>query len=356
MIKKLYPYLFILLVLVYCAPALRGENTKQASPAKVVVSEVFSGMLVLETEFIGTVYYLHVSDVASEVSGKVDHVYFEEGVRTKKGDVLVKINSDLLKETIKIKKASYGQAITDLELSKRNLRRVENLYREETVSEQVYDEHLSRVAGLEKKTASIKAELDRDRVEMRKKFVKSPYNGVVIKKHVDVGEWLSPGLSVATVACDDIVDVVVNVPQELCQYIRNGVDIPIEIDGKTMKGSIFAIIPQADISTRTFPVRIRIENTESVFAGMEAKVMLPRGHTVKTLMVERDAIIHTSGKNVVFAVIGLHAKMVPVKVIGYSGMTAGIESAGLEQGMKVVIKGNERLMDGNPVTVIKEGN
>jgi hypothetical protein len=43
--------------------------------------------------------------------------------------------------------------------------------------------------------------------------------------------------------------------------------------------------------------------------------------------------------------------MVPVTVSGYQGMTAGIQGEGLEAGMKVVIKGNERLRPGQDVQV-----
>jgi multidrug efflux pump subunit AcrA (membrane-fusion protein) len=43
--------------------------------------------------------------------------------------------------------------------------------------------------------------------------------------------------------------------------------------------------------------------------------------------------------------------MVPVKVIGYKGKTVGVESAQLSEGMKVVVKGNERLQDGQQVIV-----
>jgi len=43
--------------------------------------------------------------------------------------------------------------------------------------------------------------------------------------------------------------------------------------------------------------------------------------------------------------------MIPVKVAGYTGMNAGVHGEGLREGMKVVIKGNERLRDGQPVSV-----
>jgi multidrug efflux pump subunit AcrA (membrane-fusion protein) len=67
-------------------------------PAKVVVSDVKTGMVAEKYEFIGTVYYVEVSDVASEVNGKVERVSFEEGERVRKGDILVGLNAELLEK------------------------------------------------------------------------------------------------------------------------------------------------------------------------------------------------------------------------------------------------------------------
>ena len=85
---------------------------------------------------------------------------------------------------------------------------------------------------------------------------------------------------------------------------------------------------------------------------MEAKTMLPRGQGIKTLMVERDAVVSAYGENAVFVCVGTQAKKFPVKITGYSGSMAGIESSGLEEGMKVVVKGNERLMDGQRLEIL----
>ena len=67
-------------------------------PARVVVSDVTEGMIAPEAEFVGTVYYREVSDLASEVSGRVDTVHFEEGQRVEEGDILVTINADILRK------------------------------------------------------------------------------------------------------------------------------------------------------------------------------------------------------------------------------------------------------------------
>ncbi|MCK5139199.1 MAG: biotin/lipoyl-binding protein, partial [Thermodesulfovibrionia bacterium] len=109
-------------------------------PASVVVSEVTSGMVAPESEFIGTVYYQEVSDLASEVDGLVEAVSFEEGQRVKKGELLVKLSDDLLQKTLQAARASYEEVLSDLERAERELARVDTLYKEELISEQTYDD------------------------------------------------------------------------------------------------------------------------------------------------------------------------------------------------------------------------
>lgn len=345
-----------MLVFAWCDFTLLGMDNTQMPPAKVAISEVRVGTIVPEAEFVGTVYYPQVSNVAAEVSGKVDIVNFEESERVKKGQILAKINADLLRKNIKTKKALHEQILSDLDLARKDLKRTENLYREEAVAEQVYDENRFRVSGLGKKSASMKAEIEGLMVEFQKKVVRVPFDGVILKKLIDNGEWLSPGTPVATIARDDEVDVIFNVPEDVLTHTPVGKSITIKAAGLELPGKVFAVIPQGDIPTRTFPVKIRIRNLASLTAGMEAKTMLPKGKGIKTLIIKRDAIINMFGETVVFACVDLQAKMIPVRVTGYSGMMAGIEAQGLEEGMKIVVKGNERLIDGQMVEILSSDN
>ena len=100
---------------------------------------------------------------------------------------------------------------------------------------------------------------------------------------------------------------------------------------------------------RTFPLKIRIKNSASLKEGMEARVELPTAEKKQSLVVPRDAVITMFGRTVLFAVVESKAKMIPVNVIGYEDTTAGVNAQGLKEGMKVVVKGNERLRDGQPV-------
>jgi RND family efflux transporter MFP subunit len=352
---KIYNMVFIVLFLVsFYAIAGAQENKQQEMPAaQVVVSEVTSGLIAPETEFIGTVYYQEVSDVAAEVDGMVEKVHFEEGQKVKKKDMLVKLSSDLLEKKLQATRASYEQVLSDLEKARRDLKRAETLFEEELISEQLYDDRRFNVNGLEKKSLSVKAEVESLEIELTKKVINAPYYGVVIKRHVDRGEWVDPGTPVATIAKNNVIDIVAEVPEQVIKALKQGIEVNVMAGGQEITGKIFSIIPRGDISTRTVPVKVRVKNRFSLIEGMEARVVLPVEKQQKTLTVQRDAVISVFGTLAVFAVIDAKAKMVPVRVIGYKGLTAGVSAEGLSEGMKIVVKGNERLMDGQPVQIIQ---
>jgi RND family efflux transporter MFP subunit len=264
----------------------------------------------------------------------------------------VKLVSDLLEKTFQATEASYEQSLVELDSARRDVDRAEKLHVEKLIADKTYDDFRFRLEGLEKKTIALNAEVERMELELKKKTVTAPFNGIIIKQHVDRGEWLSTGSPVATVAKADVVDVIVGVPGDMLPYIKESMNVRVFAGGKNVTGKVFTVIPRGDIETRTFPVKIRINNTYSLIEGMEAKVLLPTGRAQKSLTVSRDAIVRKSGQTFIYIIADEQARMIPVRVTGYSGGTAGVTAEGLAEGMNVVIKGNERLMNGQPVKIL----
>ncbi len=354
MFKKISVLIISPILMLYAFAYGEDKKTEGMPPAIVVVSEIVSGMVTPESEFVGTVYFQEVSDVASEVSGKVEEVSFEEGQRIDRGQPLVKLNSDLLEKTVQARVAGYEQVLSDLEKAHKDLSRAANLYKEELISEQTYDDRRFSVSNLEKKALSFRSEVEQFETELAMKTIRAPFEGIVINKHVDRGEWVSPGMAVASLAKDDELDIIADVPESIIGHVKQGVKVKVFAGGTLFDGEVSFLVPRGNVSTRTFPVKIRAKNRHSLVEGMEAKVTLPSGEKKKTLIVPRDAVINSFGNMVVYTVNDTNATMVPVGIVGYAGMNAGISAEGLAEGMTVIIKGHERLRPGQPVMVKSE--
>ena len=353
-LKRSFRFLFLsgLIMNLFVSVLWGQDKPKGPPPAVVSVAPVKTGDIAPQAEFIGTVFYEEVSDVASEVSGRVDEVRFEEGQRIKKNEVLIKLGADILKKRLLATSANYEQVLSELEIARIEFERREKLFKTKAISEQSYDENRFRVKGIEKRADSLKAEVERIEIELQKKIIRAPFDGIVIKRHVDRGEWLDEGATVAKLAKDDVVDIVADISEKFIPFIRVGMPIKATVNGDEISGSVMAIVPSGDVATRTFPVKIRTPNTLALIEGMSARVVLPIGKPRKTLVVPRDAVIAVFGQTVVYAVKDGKARMIPVDVVGYQALIAGVQSPNLAEGMQVVVKGNERLRDGQKVSLV----
>lgn len=339
------------IVLILAASGLAQEKPKGPPPPLVAVAEVKAGKVSPQAEFIGTVYYVEVSDVAAEVAGIVEAVKIEDGQRVKAGQPLMELRTDLLAKRLEATRSSHQQVLAELEVAKIEFSRKEKLFEKGSISEQSYDDNRFRARALERRANSLNAEVERIELEIRKAVIRAPFDGVVIKRSVDRGEWLAEGKTVAILARDDVIDIMVEVPESYIRQIRSAGKVRVRIGGTDLEGSITALIPRGDVATRNFPVKVRAVNSQSFIEGMTATVWLPTARSQSALIVSRDALISNSGRTVVFVIEGSRARAVSVAVIAYEDADVAIAAEGLKEGMQVVVKGNERLRDGQEVVL-----
>ena len=325
------------------------NRAPQGRPAIVVLQEIRSGHVQPMTAFVGTIFYSRVSDVAAEVDGKVERIDVSEGQRIEKGQSLAAMNTDLLDLGIAQKQALVEEADVDLRQAKKDMERLEALYREKSVAYTIYDDARFKFLRLEKKVLALKSALSRDRLLKQKMTVRSPFSGVVLEKSTEAGEWLGPGSPVATVAEDGQVDAIIEVPEKILSYLKKGAEVPVRAGGASLTGRFETVIPKGDVASRTFSVKIRLTNRGGLMEGMEARANLPTGGKIDGLLVSRDAVVNQFGRDVIFVSSEGAARMVPVQVLGYQGLMVGVSGPGLAAGMKAVVKGNERLRDGQPL-------
>jgi len=325
-------------------------------PARVVTATARSGEVRPQFTYVGSVYFPEVSEVAAEVAGRVDSYNFEEGRSVAMGQELVELDTELVEKDLETAKFEYRNVFSSLENARRELQRINALYRKKTVSEQDYDKAFYLVAGLENRATALQAKVARLEIQLEKSVVKAPFDGLVLERLVDRGEWVNPGTPVAILARNDTVDVVVHVPENVLPFLHEGMPLAAEVGGRRLDGEVRAVIPRGDVATRTFPVKIRAVNDGTLAEGMEARVRVPAGEKREAVLVPRDALLLAMDRNQVWVVFGDKAVSIPVEVTAYLDADVAVRSLDpateLAPGMQVVVKGNERLRPGQPVVVV----
>lgn len=334
-----------------CTLPARAENAGSPPPAPVAAARVETGVIQPTTLYAGTAYFTEMSEVAAETEGKVESYSFEVGDRVAAGQVLVRLNTDLLGQQLKEALALLEEAESALEEADRNFARFAELYKDGSVSEQEYDDRRFILLSRRARAASLRATVDRLRLEIAKASIPAPFAGVVTMRRIDRGEWLEQGDPVAEIAAATSMDVIVDLPQETLSALSLDERVTVSSGASTWDGILYAVVPAGDVATRTFPARIRVASPNGLLQGMEVMVELPSGEPREALIVPRDALLRRGREWFVYLIDAGVVRSVTVELIGFSGLSAGVLSPDLPPGVDVVVKGNERLGDGRPVRI-----
>jgi HlyD family secretion protein len=269
-------------------------------------------------EASGTIESVNVT-ISSKTSGQIKQLYFNEGDRVKKGDLLVEIDHDLLdiqlrqseagvdlanaqlrllrsgarKEDIRQSEELVKQGKINLDHAKLDRDRAEELYSQDAGTEKLYDdskaryelalaqynsarENLQKVKSIirpeeiESAQANLKKAISA--VDMLKKNIEdcriySPVDGFVSKKFVEAGEMIAPTGSLLRISNLETVHLVIYVPETELSKVKLGQNAEIKIDAfkdKTYTGKIIFISPEAEFTPKN--IQTPEERTKLVFA------------------------------------------------------------------------------------------
>lgn len=215
--------------------------------------------------------------------------------------------------------------------------------------------------------------------------IKAPFAGVITAKMTEIGQWITAGGSVVEMIDLEHVLVRIHVPESAISFQQVGDPVSVVIDAldKTFRGTIKHIIPQADENARTFPVEIEVDNPErQLKSGMFARARIAAGKKIESVIVPRDAVIQRQGAFYVVTVAPapqrggpgggegnpapeksaegkpggapqnptMMGTPIPVLLGGEVDNWIAVRSPALQAGMKVAIKGHDRIFAPEPVT------
>ncbi len=327
-----------------------------AKGALVEVTPLTKGEVNPLQEFMGNVKFSKKSVIAAQNAGLVKKVNFEVGQKVKKGKVLVQIDSDLLQAQINAARSNLKNAKAKMNNAQKDYLRYKKLLETNTITQKEYDDIFLKNNSSQSNVEVLEARLKELEIKYEKNKIKAPFDGVIIEKNTNLGEWSKSGQTIATIVDVSKLEFIFNVPLSVINGLKIGNEYDILLSGKTIKAKLDAIIPSGDKLTRTFPVRFKatLQNV-FVFDGQEAKVKFSKNSKKVAFILPRDAVIKRFGKDVIFIVDDKSiVNMMPVQIVGFIGNKVAINAKGLVEGMQIVSKGNERIFPKMPVTIINK--
>lgn len=279
----------------------------------------------------------------AENSGRITRILVEEGARVSKGQLLANIETNIL--SVDVQTAQDG-----LQNAERDLQRYESSYATGGVTQQQLDQ-----ARLAARNAA--ARLAQAKVRINDANVRAPFNGIINKKFIEQGAYVSPGNQLFEIVDVSKLKLAVTVNEMQVAQLKVGGSAKILTNvypNESFSGKISFIAPQAD-NTLNFPVEIEVSNNvgNKLKAGMYGTAVFEFPSQPASITVPRTAFIGSVSSNKVYVLengdTARERKVIAGRVVG----TQVEILEGLKEGEVVITSGQINLIDGSKVAPLK---
>ncbi|PVY77922.1 RND family efflux transporter MFP subunit [Cupriavidus alkaliphilus] len=364
--------------------ALAGIAIRLAGPRPVQTATVTSAYPTQNFTLLNATGYVvpqRKAAVASKAQGRLEWLGVLEGSRVKKDEVIARLESKDVAASfaqaqaqVQVAQANLALQQAELKDAEVNLRRSRVLIVPNAISRTQYDADVARfdkarasVNSSRASVASARANARAAEVAVEQTVVRAPFDGVVLVKHANVGDNITPFSAAAdtkgaivTIADMETLEVEADVAEANIARIR--VDQPCELlldalPGLRLAGQVSRIVPTVDRSKATVLVKVRfVDRDARVLPDMSAKIaFLSRAATAQdrqpVVAVQPAAIATRDGRQVVYVVRDGKAHEMTVKTGDKLGELVAVQ--GVKPGDVVVLSPGDQIGDGSRVSTVK---
>lgn len=334
---KSFPFICMIL-LAGCA----GQQEKEikAEPIHVTVQPIRQTNQLQQLVYSGTIEAENTAQVGFSVAGVINNVAVQEGQFVKQGQLLVTIDDTEYSNALAIASAGLEQA-EDL------YNRLNELYGKGSLPAKDY-------IDIKTKLAQAKANKSINAKHIADSRLYAPMSGIITGKFIERGSTAAPGVPAFTIVKTDKVYAKIAVPESevgnLKKSMQATVYIPTLHDSVT--GPISIINPQADAASKTFSIKILLNNSrQQLLPGMLANIKINPGITENAITIPATAVVRDADDITYVYVVNAQNKAIRKRIIAghITGKEEIIVTNGLQEGEKVVTAGQTRLKDGESV-------
>lgn len=315
------------------------------SPTAVMVAPVTKEQVSNPIEALGTLRANESVDITVHLAEVISHIYFTEGQRVNKGDLLLELQSS--EEQAALQEAKYT-----LEEANSQLRRIKAIAKQGDASQSLLDER-------QREYNVAKARLHAIQSKLKDHKVTAPFSGLVGIRRVSPGAFVAPGEVITTLIDDSIMKLDFNVPAVYLADLKIGMPIKATTAAfrhQTFTGVVAVIDNHVDPISRSVTVRALIPNTHRLLKpGLMMEVTLfsaPR----EALIIPEEALIPKADQQFVFVVnpstIPPTAEKQPVSIgKRWPGKVEILE--GVKEQQQVIIHGADKVRPNSPIKILK---
>lgn len=338
MTTKIIPTVLLAVLLAGCGKREEKEVSAPKAPAvAVAVTEVAVQPLWDEEEVVGSVEAAQRAVLSAKVTGVIDSLKVAPGARVTRGEVLATIDAREIR-------ARLDSAVAAQDQARKDFARVERLLQSGSSTRQEFDAATTRL-----RTAD--AALVEARTMLQYTEIAAPFDGVVTRKMIEVGDLATPGKPLLEMENSSLLRFECEIPEALIDRVQMEGELPVAVDaaGAALTAKVSEIAPSASAGSRTFLVKLDLPPAEKLRAGQFGRVSVPVRER-PALLVAEGAVVRRGQIESVFVIEEGVARLRLVKTgRRHNGQVEII--SGLAGGEKVASKDAHLLNDGAAVEV-----
>jgi len=254
--------------------------------AKIIIPQKIENII----KITGAILANESVSLKSEISGKIEKIYFREGQRVKKGNLLLTINDDEI--VAQFERLKFTQKLNeDIEY------RLRQLLEKEAISREEYD------IGLTTLNTTLSDIKERE-ARLSKHKIYAPFDGIIGLRQVSEGSYISPSDLVANIYNINPIKIEFSIPGKYSSMvdILDSINFTVEASSNIFKGLIYALEPRIDPRTRTLQIRAICNNdNEILIPGQFANISYILNVLPDALMVPSESVIPELNSHKVFA-------------------------------------------------------
>lgn len=218
----------------------------------------------------GTVAANRTADISARISGYVVALNVDAGDHVTEGQELLRIDTKALSEQAAQAEAALESARADLINAESDFRRYKGLLESQAIAKRQYDEVRTRYEVAKAAEQRAKAALEFAKTQLSYGTVKSPFDGIVGKRVVNVGDLAVPGRLLLSVYMPGTLEMVAAAGEQYAPYLKQGSKVVIVIPSTqvTQSSVIREIVPQRNEQTRTITVKAPLKDAPGLSPGI----------------------------------------------------------------------------------------
>lgn len=294
------------------------------------------------------------AEIAAEVQGRITGMLHDEGDRVKAGDVVLEIDPEKRQLEVDDARARLSEAQAALRDKERETRRVRELHRKAVASQAQLDQAETALQLARARLEGSRAHLGVAERALRDSGVAAPFDGLIDRRHVSVGEFVQAGNVLFELVALDPIEVEFHLAEKDSGRVRIGQEVDLRVapwPEEVFPARVSLVSPTIDPRTRTLRVKAELDNPEArLRPGLFARVDLGVARRSGVALIPEESVLYRADGAVVFRVVDGNRveRRVIEKGVHIDGSVEVVR--GLAGDDLVVRRGHSRLIDGVLVT------